>query len=152
MTGVVVGLTGLMGMFATTRQVKRKRKDELLIDSDYGNIAGVIPTNSLFNWVRVGIGAAGLLASRDEKTAVIYNRTVAASYAGMAVMGMIPKADTMFGLMPIFGGNVALHAGTAAAELLTEGEALQGAYTAVTDKIRSVRTGRVGTAESFAQV
>lgn len=119
-TAAVVGGTGLLGMISAFRRGTNDHVEEMKNFDGYSKIGGVIPTNDLFNWVRVGIGAAGLLASQNEKSAVIFNRTVAVSYAGMAVMGLIPKADTMFGFMPIFGANVALHGATAAAELMTE--------------------------------
>lgn len=36
-------------------------------------------------------------------------------YGALAVMGLIPGLDTLFGLVPIFGHDVWLHAVTAAA-------------------------------------
>jgi hypothetical protein len=123
-TGVIVGTTGALGMVRALRKQTYEHREEMILADGYGKIAGMIPTNTLFNWVRLGIGITGLLCSRDEKAARVFNRSIAISYAGMAVMGLLPKADTLFGLMPIFGGNVLLHAGTAVGELLTEEELL----------------------------
>ena len=119
-TGALVGGTGLMGMITPLRKPITKKQSGKIINSGYGNIMGAVPTNTLFNWLRMGIGTAGILASRKKESSVIFNRAIAASYAGLAVMGVIPKTNTMFGLMPIFGGNVWLHSGTALTELLSE--------------------------------
>ena len=123
-TAAIVGGTGLLGMVDKLKKPSAEGPEDNLLNSGYRNIGGVIPTNHFFNWVRVGIGAMGLFAARDEKSAVIFNRTVAISYAGMSVMGVIPKANTIFGLMPIFGANIALHGGIAVAELFAEKEIL----------------------------
>jgi hypothetical protein len=39
---------------------------------------------------------------------------MAVLYGGLAVMGLIPGLNTLFGLVPLFGHDVWLHAGTAA--------------------------------------
>lgn len=41
-------------------------------------------------------------------------RTIAILFAVLAVMGLFPRLDTLFGLMPLHGHDIWLHAGTAA--------------------------------------
>lgn len=123
-TAAVVGGTGLMGVLGL-RTPLYKDRDQMILQGGYGKIAGIVPTNRLFSWMRVGIGVAGLLAARDKKSAVVFNRVIAGSYAGMAVLGVIPQTHTLFGTLPIFGANVALHGATAAAELATEEKLLK---------------------------
>jgi hypothetical protein len=120
-TGSMVLGTGLMGFVPGILRNRKVDDPELAVEVGYGRIAGVIPTNLLFNLVRLGIGVGGLVASRSEKNAVIYNRLLAANYAGMALMGMIPILRTEFGLMPLHGGNIFLHSAVAAVAPFTDG-------------------------------
>ena len=50
------------------------------------------------------------IAAASTGNAKLYNRGFAISYVLIAVMGIIPLAQTTFGLMPIFGNNVWLNA------------------------------------------
>ena len=54
-------------------------------------------------------------ASRAMGDARRFSRGLALFYGGLAVLGLIPGLNTTFGLIPIFGHDVWLHAGTAAA-------------------------------------
>jgi hypothetical protein len=143
-TGAVVGTTGLMGMISPLRKPMVENAQNMKLNKGYTKILGAVPTNDLFNFVRLGIGITGILASRKRESSVIFNRVVAGNYALMAVMGVIPKTKTMFGLMPIFGGNVWLHAVTAAGEILTEEQLVSKAKTLVPfrNKSASVRSIR----------
>jgi hypothetical protein len=135
LTAGVVGGTGLMGVSQIFNRGTNDHLEGMKYFKGYSKIGGVVPTNNIFNWVRVGIGAAGVLAAQSPKAAVVYNRSVAVSYAGMALMGLFKKTDTMFGLMPIFGANVALHSGITAGELLTEEKLVRGAKKMVNQSI-----------------
>jgi len=43
----------------------------------------------------------------------MYSMTLAVFYGVLAVMGLVPGLNTLFGLAPIHGHDVWLHAGTA---------------------------------------
>jgi hypothetical protein len=70
--------------------------------------------NWLHNLVHLAIGVAGLSASRTMPDARRYARGLAIVYGALAVMGLIPLLNTTFGLIPLFGHDIWLHAGTAA--------------------------------------
>jgi hypothetical protein len=53
--------------------------------------------------------------SRSWDSARLYARIVAVAYALLAVMGLVPALNTVFGLIPIHGHDVWLHAVIAAA-------------------------------------
>jgi hypothetical protein len=74
----------------------------------------LFPVNWLHNFVHLGIGFWGWTASRSTGSARKFARGLAFLYGGLAVMGLIPVLNTTFGLVPIFGHDVWLHAGTAA--------------------------------------
>jgi hypothetical protein len=106
---VVVGILGFIP--ALLRPISGG--PEVRIDAAYGALFGLFPVNALHSLVHLGIGIWGLLASR----ALAWSRTFAGSlavlYGALAVMGLIPGLNTVFGLIPLFGHDVWLHALTA---------------------------------------
>ena len=75
----------------------------------FGYLFGAFPTNLMHNIVHLLVGILGIAAA-STGNAKLYNRGFAISYVLIAVMGIIPLAQTTFGLMPIFGNNVWLNA------------------------------------------
>lgn len=71
---------------------------------------GLFPVNVLHNLVHLGFGLWGLLASRSVAGAVGYARGVAILYAVLTVLGLIPATETLFGLVPLYGNDIWLHA------------------------------------------
>jgi Domain of unknown function (DUF4383) len=47
---------------------------------------------------------------RNFPSARFYARVVAITYAALTVMGLIPGLKTLFGLVPLYGHDVWLHA------------------------------------------
>jgi hypothetical protein len=80
----------------------------------YGYLLGLFPVNILHSAVHIAIGAWGLMASRGLAAAKVYGRSLAILYGVLAVMGLIPGMNTLFGMLPMHGHDVWLHAGTAA--------------------------------------
>jgi hypothetical protein len=85
------------------------------VSQGYGLVLGLFPVNVLHNIVHLLFGVLGLAAYANAFPAVSYARIVAVSYAVLALMGLIPGLNTTFGLVPIYGADVALHAVIAAA-------------------------------------
>ena len=75
-----------------------------------GNLLGIFPVNAVHNLVHVGLGVWGLVAGVSLAAAVIYFRGIAIIYGLLAVLGLIPATHTLFGLAPIHGADVLLHA------------------------------------------
>ena len=80
----------------------------------YGYLLGLFPVNVLHSAVHLAIGFWGLAASRDATGAKVYGRSLAILYGVLAVMGLIPGLNNVFGFIPLHGHDVWLHAGTAA--------------------------------------
>jgi hypothetical protein len=76
---------------------------------------GLFPVNVLHNIVHILFGIWGLAAARSLDAARTYARVVAIAYAALTVLGLIPATNTVFGLVPIYGHDVWLHALLAAA-------------------------------------
>jgi len=69
---------------------------------------GLFPINALHNVVHLLFGVWGLLASRTADTALSFARIGGAIYVVLAVLGLV--TPTTFGLIPIGGYDVYLHA------------------------------------------
>ena len=86
----------------------------LSVEISHGRMLGLFPVNAVHNVVHIVIGLWGLTASKEWGSAVIFSRGLAILYGVLAVLGLIPATYTLFGLAPIHGMDVLLHAGTAA--------------------------------------
>ena len=75
-----------------------------------GNLLGLFPVNAMHNLVHIGLGVWGVVAGISLAAAVIYFRGIAIIYGLLAVLGLIPATKTLFGLAPIHGADVVLHA------------------------------------------
>jgi hypothetical protein len=80
----------------------------------YGYLLGLFPVNILHSAVHIAIGAWGLMAWRGNASPQVFARSLALFYGVLAVMGLIPGMNTLFGILPMHGHDVWLHAGTAA--------------------------------------
>jgi len=73
---------------------------------------GLFPANILHDLVHLLFGLWGVIASRSVGASRGYARATAIIYATFMVMGLIPAARiwTTFGLVPLYGNDVWLHA------------------------------------------
>ncbi len=83
---------------------------DVTVNAFEGDLLGLFPVNLLHNVVHLLFGIWGLLAYKSLGGSVTYARGVAIIYAVLMVMGFIPALETMFGLVPLFGNNIWLHA------------------------------------------
>ena len=77
---------------------------------EHGRLLKLFPVNALHNLAHIAFGIWGVVAYRRWDSARFYARGVAIMYGVLAVMGLIPGLNTLFGLMPIHGNDVWLHA------------------------------------------
>lgn len=80
----------------------------------YGYLLGLFPVNILHSAVHIALGFWGLMAWRGRADPHVFARSLAMFYGVLAVMGLIPGMNTLFGMLPMHGHDVWLHAGTAA--------------------------------------
>ena len=99
--GVVFILVGIVGFFATGMDM----------DADMQTaprLLGLFPVNALHNGVHVLIGVWGLAAARTYSASVLFGKVGGAAYFALALIGFVwPE---LFGLMPIGGNDIWLHA------------------------------------------
>lgn len=80
------------------------------VTASYGYLFGHFPVNALHDAVHIVIGIAGILCFASFRASVGYAKVLFVAYGGLAVLGFIPMADTLWGLIPIFGSDTWLHA------------------------------------------
>jgi hypothetical protein len=112
--GIVYAIVGVMGFVPGLLQLPPPDAPELVAPAGYGWLLGLFPVNVVHNVVHLAIGIWGLAAYASRGAAVTFARGLAILYAAFAVMGLLPVARTAFGLVPLFGHDIWLHAATAA--------------------------------------
>lgn len=107
--GIVFLLIGATGFIPGTLQPPHSHPD-VTLDTMFGYALGLFAVNVLHSLVHVLFGVWGLIAYKSLSAAKTYARGVAIIYAVLMVAGLVPGLDTMFGLVPLFGNDVWLHA------------------------------------------
>jgi hypothetical protein len=84
----------------------------LTVEHGHGMALGIFPVNTLHNIVHLIFAVLGLAAWGSGR-ARGYFQLLAVSYALLAVLGLNAATNTTFGLIPIWGADVYLHAALA---------------------------------------
>ena len=108
--GVVFLVVGVLGFVPGITRMHGDDPNLTVEGPGHGHLLGLFHVNVLHNLVHILFGVMGLAMSRRADTAVLYARIVAVSYAVLTVMGLIPALRYTFGLIPIEGNDVWLHA------------------------------------------
>ena len=104
---LIVGAAGFVPGLTTAHS-----HPDVTLDAGLGLAAGVFPINYAHNAVHLLFGVWGVIAARSMDAAALYGKVVGVTYAVLTVMGLIPAAKlwTAFGLVPLYGHDVWLHA------------------------------------------
>jgi hypothetical protein len=113
--GVIFLVVGLLGFVPPLLTHPGHGTHDLRVRAFEGYLLGLFHVNVLHSLVHVLFGVMGVAMSRRFDSARLYARIVAVSYGLLTVMGLIPALNTVFGLIPIHGHDVWLHALIAAA-------------------------------------
>jgi Domain of unknown function (DUF4383) len=112
--GLVYVLVGLMGFVPGINVPGPPDAPDIAVDSFYGYLLGLFPENLLHNLVQLVSGAWGIWGyTKGIPGSRLFACGLTVVYGVLAVMGLMPVLTTTFGLIPIFGHDVCLHAGTA---------------------------------------
>ncbi|HYW16705.1 MAG TPA: DUF4383 domain-containing protein [Allosphingosinicella sp.] len=76
----------------------------------FGHELGLFPVNTLHNIVHLLFGIWGVMAYKSYGGSRSYFRVVAIVYAVLMVMGLLEPTKNAFGLVPLYGNDVWLHA------------------------------------------
>ena len=111
--GIAYLAAGVMGFVPGLVTPAPGHAPALGVTAFQGYLLGLFPVNFMHNLMHLAIGAWGVAASRGTGGARAYSKIIAVIFGVLAVMGLIPTLNTVFGLVPIHGNDVWLHAGTA---------------------------------------
>ena len=112
--GVVFVAVGVLGFVPGLKSPPPLWAPHLVAGGEYGLLLGLFPVNWILNLVHLIVGIAAWRASDTMSDARKFSRGLAILYGGLAVLGLIPALNSTFGLIPLFGHDVWLHAATAA--------------------------------------
>ncbi|HEX8125077.1 MAG TPA: DUF4383 domain-containing protein [Allosphingosinicella sp.] len=82
----------------------------LTMTHGYGHALGLFPVNTLHNIVHLLFGVWGIVAYKSYGGSRSYFRVVAVVYGLLTILGLLEPTRTTFGLVPIYGNDVWLHA------------------------------------------
>ncbi|KKC24647.1 DUF4383 domain-containing protein [Sphingomonas sp. SRS2] len=106
--GIVFLVAGIAGFIPGISPMHHH--PDLVITSQSRLALGLFPVNILHNLVHILFGLWGLAAARAAGGARVYAKAVAIIYGLLTVMGLIPGLNTTFGLVPLYGHDIWLHA------------------------------------------
>jgi hypothetical protein len=107
---IVVGLGGFIAPLTPMGGMNMDADTQVKMTTMFGYELKLFPVNVLHDIVHILFGIWGLLAARSLGGARAYFRGVAIIYAVLTVMGLIAPLNTTFGLIPLYGNDIWLHA------------------------------------------
>jgi hypothetical protein len=117
--GIAYLSAGLLGLVPEALMPAPADAPSTRVTALYGYLLGLFPVNALHSAVHVAIGIWGLVAWQADhighrvRSPRLFARTIALLYGALALLGLFPGLNTLFGVLPIHGHDVWLHAGTA---------------------------------------
>lgn len=111
--GIVYAAIGVLGFVPALRTPPPAGAPDLAVAGGYGFLFGLFPVNVVHNLVHLAVGIWGIAAYATYPAARTYARALAVIFGVLAVMGFFPVLGTLFGLAPLFGHDIWLHALTA---------------------------------------
>ena len=111
--GIAYASLGLLGLLPAAVVPPPADAPPVQLAVRYGYLLDVLPVNVLLSAVHIALGAWGIAAWRRVSSPLTFVRALALIGIVLAVLGLVPGANTLFGLMPLWGNDIWLHAGTA---------------------------------------
>ena len=107
--GVAFLAIGALGFVPAFVSPAPEQAPDVAFTAYYGYLFGILPVNYFANLAHLAMGAWGVAASRGEGGSRAYAKTIAVISGALAIVGMIPALNTIFGLAPVYGADVWLH-------------------------------------------
>jgi hypothetical protein len=108
--GIVFLAIGVAGFFVLNPAGPGSTGHTLTMNHGEGVLLGLFPVNTLHNAAHLLFGVWGLLGAASVGAARGYFRGVAIGYGLLTILGLIPQTNTLFGLVPLHGNDIWLHA------------------------------------------
>ncbi|MBF2029912.1 MAG: DUF4383 domain-containing protein [Oscillatoriales cyanobacterium C42_A2020_001] len=113
---LILGIAGFVPMFVSipNSSIAAPIDAPNILNTGYGYLLGLFPTNYLHNAVHIAVGVLGIAVFTSFGGSVTFLRLFAITYAALSFLGLFPLSNIVFDTMPIFGNNVWLNAVSAA--------------------------------------
>jgi hypothetical protein len=111
--GIAYASLGLLGLLPAALMPPPADAPPVQFAIRYGYLFHVFPVNVLLSAVHIALGVWGIAAWRRLTGPLTFARALALIGIVLAVLGLFPGANTLFGWMPLWGNDIWLHAGTA---------------------------------------
>jgi hypothetical protein len=108
--GIVFLLIGIAGFIPGFVVPFLGEHPPVAVDAGAGLLFGLFPVNVLHNIVHALFGLWGIAVWRSMPASRTYARAVAVIYGIFVIMGFLPVLNTTFGLVPLWGHDIWLHA------------------------------------------
>jgi hypothetical protein len=107
--GIAFLAIGALGFIPALVTPAPEQAPDVRFTAYYGYLFGILAVNYFLNLGHLAMGAWGIAASRGTGGSRAYAKTIAVISGVLAILGMIPALNTMFGFVPVYGANVWLH-------------------------------------------
>lgn len=111
--GLVYTLVGVVGFLPALRSAPAAGSPPVDVTTAYGLLLGLFPVNLWHNLFHIAVGLIAIGAAARLDPARLYCRTLFLVFGLLTVLGFLPQANTLWGLLPIYGNDTWLHAATA---------------------------------------
>jgi len=110
LVAIVLGFFGLGALVPGMAHSPPMEAPALIVPECYGYVLGLFPVNALDSLLYLAFAGFGFLAWSRLASPITFARLTGVCFAVLTVMGLIEPASTAFGLLPVFGMDVPLHA------------------------------------------
>lgn len=110
LVAMVLGLIGFGALVPGFAHSPPLDAPSLMVSEGYGFVLGLFPVNVLDSLLYLAFAAFGFFAWNRLASPVTFARMTGVAFSVLTVMGLIEPASTGFGLLPVFGMDVPLHA------------------------------------------
>lgn len=105
----VIGVLGFVPSLVTESTSLPSYISDVGASAGFGYLLGLFPINVAHNVLHLVIGGLGIAATLSLDSARLYAGLLAFLYGTLTILGLFPVANTLFGLLPIYGNDVWLH-------------------------------------------
>lgn len=101
-----LGIFGFVSFFVSAPSVDAPA---MTITSAFGQLFAIFPVNSFLNVIHCVWGLVGIVAYTKDKSSITFARWSGYGSGLLSVLGMLPFAKTLGGLLPLYSHNIWLH-------------------------------------------
>ena len=113
LSGIIMFLIGILA-FIPSLSPATDSLPVLYVEDSYGMFLGLFAMNVFNKVALIFFGLLGLVASSDVTNtalpkSIFYSRLLFFAMGALAILGAIPRTNTLFGYWPLFGNEIWLH-------------------------------------------